>query len=215
MQQHFEPYVMNGGTCIGVAGKDFCVIGGDNRMSYGYSIASRNVGKIHELTSQCVIASAGMQAERKTLHKVLDSRLTWYERMHNKKMSCPAVAQLLSNTLYFKRFFPYYAFNILGGLDCEGKGCIFGYDAVGSFERLPFCVEGSGQAIITSVLDNQVSFLTQPQNKRDLSLEETIALVKDCFTVCGERDIYTGDSVTLAIITKDGIKYENFELKKD
>jgi 20S proteasome subunit beta 6 len=61
-----------------------------------------------------------MQAERITLHKVLDSRLAWYERMHNKKMSCPAVAQLLSNTLYFKRFFPYYAFNILGGLDLDG-----------------------------------------------------------------------------------------------
>jgi 20S proteasome subunit beta 6 len=35
-------------------------------------------------------------------------------------MSAPALAQMLSTILYSKRFFPYYVWNILGGLDENG-----------------------------------------------------------------------------------------------
>jgi 20S proteasome subunit beta 6 len=50
----------------------------------------------------------------------------------------------LSNTLYGKRFFPYYTFNLLVGLDENNDGVIYGYDAVGSFDKLKYGVMGSG-----------------------------------------------------------------------
>ncbi|CAL9238317.1 unnamed protein product [Arabidopsis halleri] len=79
-----------------------------------------------------------------------------YQHQHNKQMSCPTMAQLLSNTLYFKRFSPYYAFNVLGGLDEEGKGCVFTYDAVGSNESVGYGAQGSGSTLIMPFLDNQL-----------------------------------------------------------
>lgn len=44
-----------------------------------------------------------------------------YKNQHNKEMSTQSIAQLASTILYGKRFFPYYTFNIIGGLDEEGK----------------------------------------------------------------------------------------------
>jgi 20S proteasome subunit beta 6 len=62
-----------------------------------------------------------MQADFNTLHKILQSRMQQYEYQHKKPMSTASIAQMLSNTLYYKRFFPYYTWNVLAGLDDEGS----------------------------------------------------------------------------------------------
>tara|TARA_B110000503_G_C7063481_1_gene377711 strand:- start:455 stop:625 length:171 start_codon:yes stop_codon:yes gene_type:complete len=50
----------------------------------------------------------------------------------------------ISNTLYGKRFFPYYTFNLLAGLDENGNGILYGYDAIGSFDKIYYGCQGSG-----------------------------------------------------------------------
>lgn len=134
---------------------------------------------------------------------------------HGRVMGTEAVAQLVSTNLYQRRFFPYYTFNIVAGIDNNGKGAVYGYDAIGSFERIPFGVQGSGAALGTSILDNQLEFKQQPKNKKVLSASDTVTLVKDVFTSIGERDIYTGDQVDIYLITKAGTKHETFQLKLD
>ncbi len=44
-----------------------------------------------------------------------------YEHQHQKPMSTAAIAQCLSNTLYFRRFFPFYVTCVIAGLDEEGE----------------------------------------------------------------------------------------------
>jgi len=216
IEHRFNPYVNNAGTVLAVAGPTFVVVGGDTRLSNGgYGIWSRNVPKLFSITDHCVLATSGMQADAVALRKVLHYRATMYKHDHHKDISAPAVSQLLSNTLYFKRFFPYYTFNLCCGLDAKGAGKVYGYDAVGSFEEIPYGCVGSSMQLITSLLDNQVGFKTQPKNKRDLTLEETVELVKDALTCAGERDIYTGDSADIWIITAAGTQKITFQLKKD
>eukprot|EP01126_Amoeba_proteus_P035950 TRINITY_DN363_c0_g3_i10.p1 TRINITY_DN363_c0_g3~~TRINITY_DN363_c0_g3_i10.p1 ORF type:complete len:124 (-),score=22.25 TRINITY_DN363_c0_g3_i10:125-496(-) len=97
-----------------------------------------------------------------------------------------------------------------------GRGAVYNYDAVGSFERTSYSASGSGQSLLIPLLDNQIGRGNQPNTPVvSLSLEQALCLIKDGLTSAGERDIYTGDFVDIAIITKDGVKYEKFELKQD
>jgi 20S proteasome subunit beta 6 len=156
-----------------------------------------------------------MQADRDAFHNLIWATVRRYELDHGYEPSTKAISQLVSTNLYYRRFFPYYTFNIVAGLDEEGNGAVYGYDAVGSFQRVGYGAQGSGSALATSVLDNQVNFESQPKNKRDIGLEEALELIRDSFTSVGERDIYTGDAVDIFIITKDGTQHELFPLKAD
>jgi len=82
--------------------------------------------------------------------------LQMYKHEHQKEMSTPAAAQMLSIMLYHKRFFPYYVSNILAGLDENGKGCIYSYDPIGHCEKTTYRAGGSAGALLQPLLDNQV-----------------------------------------------------------
>ena len=91
----------------------------------------------------------------------IGQRMTHYKFIHNKDMSTPAVAQMLATMLYGKRFFPYYTNNIIGGIDADGKGAVYSFDPVGSYEREAYRAGGSASSLLQPLIDNQVGFKNQ------------------------------------------------------
>jgi len=211
----WSPYADNGGTCLGISGPDYAVVAADTRLSTGYRIHTRHCSKVTQLTDKCVIASCGMKSDAITLHKHLKARIVMYEHQHRKQPSVVAIAQLLSTTLYYKRFFPYYTFNVLSGVDDEGKGATYHYDAIGSFERVPYTTSGSGSSLVMGVLDTQIQGGNQQLPKTELTKQQMVELSKDVLSSVGERDIYTGDAGEIFIIDAGGVSKANFELKLD
>ncbi|KAK6243865.1 hypothetical protein QUC31_010274 [Theobroma cacao] len=182
---NWSPYDSNGGTCFAIAGNDAA----DTRMSSGYSVLTRLYSKIAQLADNCIMAFSGFQADVKVLQKQLAAR-------HLVTNELPCNGSTASNTLYYRRFFPYYSFNVLGGLDDEGKGCVFTYDAVGSYERVGYGTQGTGSTLIMPFLDNQLKspsplLLPAQDAVTQLSESEAVDLVRTVYASATERDIYT------------------------
>nr|KJB22293.1 hypothetical protein B456_004G040900 [Gossypium raimondii] len=174
-QANWSPYDNNGGSCVAIAGADYCVIAADTRMSTGYNILTRDYSKICKLADKCVMASSGFQADVRALQKQLAAR---------------------------------------------HLGCVFTYDAVGSYEKVGYSSQGSGSTLIMPFLDNQLKspsplLLPAQDAVTPLVEAEAIDLVKTVFASASERDIYTGDKLELVIINAAGIRREYMELRKD
>ncbi|KAJ9606232.1 Proteasome subunit beta type-6 [Cladophialophora chaetospira] len=234
-QHAFNPYTDNGGTTLGITGADFAILAGDTRSTSGYSINSRYVPKLFrigedssdEQASRIVLAVVGFAADGNALKERLDAIVKMYKYQHGKPMSVKACAQRLSTILYQKRFFPYYVHAILGGLDEEGKGALYSYDPVGSYEREQCRTAGAAASLIMPFLDNQVNYKNQyiPASGKGHDLQQrptetlpkdvVVGLVQDAFTSATERHIEVGDGLQMLVITKEGIEETFTPLKRD
>jgi 20S proteasome subunit beta 6 len=174
-----------------------------------------------------LLSVVGFAADGNALKERLDAVVKMYKYQHGKSMSVPACAQRLSTILYQKRFFPYYVHVILAGLDEEGKGALYSYDPVGSYEREECRAAGAASSLIMPFLDNQVKFKNQyvpgsgeghalqPKKAEPLPRQTVEQLVRDAFTSAVERHIEVGDNLQMMIITRDGVEEVFHPLKKD
>eukprot|EP00904_Undaria_pinnatifida_P001340 jgi/Undpi1/11206/HiC_scaffold_30.g13504.m1 len=205
----FEPYADNGGTVVAVAGRDYCIIAADSRLSDGYAILTRNVTRVHRLSGDTHLATAGCWADTQGLLRLLQYLIRDYESQQRRTMGVKAMSHMLSTHLYYRRSFPFYTFNILGGLDDEGTGAVYGYDAVGSFERVRVACAGGGQSIMQPVLDRLDAEAGQGAGGNGelpivaVELEVALSLVRRAFVAAGERNIRLGDRVEILVLTRE------------
>ncbi|CAH2355719.1 proteasome subunit beta type-6 [[Candida] railenensis] len=225
IEHRFNPYSDNGGTVLGIAGEDFAVLAGDTRQVVGYSINSRYEPKIFNVGDDIVMTANGFAADGAALIDKFKNQLKWYKFDHNgKKLSIKSAARYIQHLLYGKRFFPYYVSTLIAGLDEEGKGAVYSYDPVGSYEKEQCRAGGAAASLIMPFLDNQVNFKNQyvpgtdgkeKRPLRYLSLDEVLQLVKDAFSSATERHIQVGDGLEIFIVTKEGVRVEYYPLKRD
>jgi len=232
---HNRSYADNGGSTLGITGNDFAILAGDTRSTSGYNINTRYAPKVFKIGgddetgegAHIVLSVVGFAADGRALKERLDAIVKMYRYQHGKNMSVKACAQRLSTILYQKRFFPYYVTAILGGLDEEGKGSLFSYDPVGSYEREQCRAAGAAASLIMPFLDNQVNFKNQyipgsgegheleARKAEPLPRNEVEQLVRDAFTSATERHIEVGDGLQMLVVTKDGIEEIYHPLKMD
>ncbi|XBW35488.1 hypothetical protein QEN19_001061 [Hanseniaspora menglaensis] len=222
----------------------------NTRLSHKIKVISPPVTKEMKLESTDIVGTKnsvlfgtnGFSADGDALTKAFEENWKWYVHDQNSNvetgfeflnenneekesfMSMQSAARNVQHLLYGKRFFPYYVHTILAGLDEEGKGCVYSFDPVGSYEREQCRVGGAGASLIMPFLDNQVNFKnqyipgtnsTERRKIEYLSLDECLKLVKDAFTSVTERHITVGDGLEIFIIDKNGVRSEYHALKKD
>ena len=212
-KKQWNPYNNNGGTAIGITGTDFVMVGTDTRLSANYSIDCRHKSRVFPMTKKAMIVATGFDADIDAFITRMRNILINYQQEHFKELSTESLAHSVSNILYSKRFFPYEVNILVAGIGQNGQGLLYGYDPVGCIESLHYDTNGTGSPMAIPILDaafGSTHHNTRPFNHPNLDTARDI--IRDTMASVAERDIYTGDFLQIAIMTKDGFKIEEYPL---
>lgn len=113
---------------MAISGDDYALLAADTRHLTGFTINSRYSPKVYDIGDNLLLGAAGCDGDAKAVVKRVRQRIEWYHHTHNKPMSVSACARMIQGMLYSKRFFPYYAYVIVSGLDENGE-CEFWVDS--------------------------------------------------------------------------------------
>lgn len=188
--------VKKGTTTVAIVCKDAVVLATDRRASMGYLVAHKNVKKVYQIDDYIGATVAGSVGDIQSLIGSLKAEVNLYKMKNGTKMSTRSLATLTSHILHGQRYYPLIAWLIVAGFD--DKPTAYSIDPIGGVNEDKAISTGSGSLVAYGVLESLY--------KDDMGWEEGAFVAIKAIKAAIERDLATGNGITMAVIDKDGYR---------
>ncbi|MEM3012694.1 MAG: hypothetical protein QW084_04965 [Candidatus Hadarchaeales archaeon] len=186
------------GTIVGLRTAEGAVLASDTRAVGYYLVLSKRARKLFRLEERIGAAFSGAPGDIQTLVSLLQAEANLYRLENGRSISTKGLAQVASNVLQGRRWYPYLLEGILCGLE-EGKVSLLTLDpAGGRVEEEDFSAGGTGAQVAYGVLERNYG--------KGLSLQEGKRLAAEAIRTAIERDAATGDKVVVSVIDEKGYR---------
>jgi proteasome beta subunit len=192
-----EERLLKGTTTIGLVCKDGVVLATERRATAGSMITNKQTQKVFRVDQNIGITIAGLVGDAQVLARYLKAEVSLYRLRRSAPLSAEGAATLLANILSGNRYYPYYAWLILGGVDAKG-GHVFSVDPAGGCIEDRFVSVGSGSTFVYGLLEEGYS--------RDMSTSDGIDLCLRGLTAAMKRDSASGDGYLVHVISTKGYR---------
>jgi proteasome beta subunit len=187
-----EERLLKGTTTIGIVCKDGVVLATERRATAGNVISNKQTQKLFKIDQNIGITIAGLVGDAQVLARYLKAEVSLYRLRRNAPLTAEGAATLLANILNGNRFYPYYAWLILGGVDGRGNH-VFSVDPAGGCIEDRFVSVGSGSNFAYGLIEEGYS--------RDMSTSDAVDLALRGLTAAMKRDSASGDGYLVHIIS--------------
>lgn len=184
-------------TTIGIVCKDGIILATDTRATMGFFVAHKRARKVYKIDDHLAMTVAGVVADAQNVVDILRANARLYRIGVKRPMPVNAAARLTANILFSSRFTPLGVQSIVAGVDGTGPH-LYSIDPLGSLIDERCLSTGSGSPIAYGVLEDEY----QEGQPIDKMLPVVLRAVRSAM----KRDVASGDSFDVAVITEEGYR---------
>ncbi len=205
MHESTEKLALKGTTTVGVVCNDGVILSSDTRVTMGYFVAHKKGKKIYQIDDHIAMTISGSVADAQRVVEILKINAKLYKLNNSRPIPIQAASRLVANLLFSARLAPLVAQILVGGVDTTGPH-VFALDPFGSLTEEKCVATGSGSPIAYGVLEDKY--------KEGAKIKDILPVVVRAVDSAMKRDIASGDSFDIAVITKEGYRALGTKEKK-
>ncbi|KAB8302009.1 hypothetical protein EYC80_005462 [Monilinia laxa] len=177
-----SPFSINGGACVAMVGKDCVAIACDLRLGLQALTVSNNFPKIFSYGPSVYLGLTGLATDVSTVSDLFRYKVNMYRLREERNISPTTMANLVSSSLYERRFGPFFVSPVIAGLDQKtGKPFICGFDSIG-------CIDFAKDFIVSGTASDQLFGTCEGLWEPDLAPEDLFETISQALLNAVDRD---------------------------
>lgn len=161
--------------------------------------------KMHD---KLFLGLTGLMSDITTLEQLFRFKLELYSMCENRLIKPKTFGNLVSTTLYGKRFAPYFSEPVIAGLNKDGSPYICSMDLLG-------CIAEADDFAVAGTCAESLFGTCETFYKPGLGPDELFEVISQSLLAALDRDTISGWGAVVHIITKDGVITKELDGRKD
>lgn len=203
-----DPFSINGGAAVAMIGKDCIAIASDLRLGQQSLGVSNNFEKFSVL----VIKLFGINWISHWCYyfkELFRFKTNLYKLREERNIEPSTLANLVSSSLYERRFGPWFVSPIVAGLSSkDNKPFICGFDSIG-------CIDFSHDFIVSGTASDQLYGMCESLYEPNLEPEDLFETISQALLNAVDRDALSGWGAVVYIVTKDKVIKRVLKTRQD
>uniref|UniRef100_A0A0B7KKH7 Proteasome subunit beta n=4 Tax=Clonostachys TaxID=110564 RepID=A0A0B7KKH7_BIOOC len=188
----------DGGACVAMVGKDCVAIACDLRLGMQALTISNNFPKVFQY-GDVFLGLTGLATDVNTVSDLFRYKTNMYRLREERPIAPRTMANLVSSSLYERRFGPYFVSPVVAGLDPKtSKPFICGFDSIG-------CIDFAKDFIVSGTASDQLFGICEGLWEADLEPDDLFETISQALLNAVDRDALSGWGAHVYIIEKDKV----------